>query len=286
MKLKYKLLLIFSLIIFIFFIWFFSQTPSNDRNWNSDQQLLSWAELTASNNSQINVYNIRNISYSSTTDFNVSYYNKTFDLNNLNSVYFMVEPFAQWQGAAHTFLSFGFQNENLGDDIEDDLEDEYLVISVEIRKEVGEHFSSVKGLLRQYELMYVFGDENDLIKLRSNYRNDSVYLYPIKAEKQKIKLLFLDMVERTNNIKQNPEFYNTLTSSCTTNIVDHVNKISPKKIPFDFRILAPGYSGKLAYEVGLIDTNLPWEQAQQHFKINKNALIYANDPNFSKKIRE
>ena len=94
------------------------------------------------------------------------------------------------------------------------------------------------------------------------------------------------MINKANYLKDNPEFYNTVTSSCTTNIVDHVNKISPKRISFDFRILAPGYSGMLAHEVDLIDTELSWEEAKEYFKINERALKYANDPEFSKKIRE
>ena len=257
-------------IMITFFIWFLVQMPSNDRNWEKDQKEISWAEI---NGPLMSMHNIRNISYRNTTDYDVAYYDKTFNIEKLDSVYFMVEPFAQWEGAAHTFLSFGFG-------------DEYLVISIEIRKEVGEEFSIINGMLKQYELQYVFGDENDLIKLRSNYRHDDVYLFPIKTEKEKIISLFLDMINKANYLKDNPEFYNTVTSSCTTNIVDHVNKISPKRISFDFRILAPGYSGMLAHEVDLIDTELSWEEAKEYFKINERALKYANDPEFSKKIRE
>ena len=134
--------------------------------------------------------------------------------------------------------------------------------------------------------MYVLGDENDLIKLRSNYRNDSVYLFPINTTKEKIKLLFLDMIERTNDLKEKPEFYNTILSSCTTNIVDHVNEMSPLLVPFDFRILAPGFSGEYAHELGLIDTDLPWEEAKEYYKINERALEFADDPDFSLRIRD
>ena len=47
-----------------------------------------------------------------------------------------------------------------------------MAVSVEIRKEKGESFSPWRGLLREYELMYVVGDERDVIRLRTNYRRD------------------------------------------------------------------------------------------------------------------
>lgn len=140
-------------------------------------------------------------------------------------------------------------------------------------------------MFKQYELMYVFGDEQDLIKLRSNYRNDSVYLYPIKITKEKMKSLFLDIVKRANELKESPEYYNTLTSTCTTNIVSHVNTISPKRIPLSLKVLAPGYSDKLAYDLGLIDTNLTFLKAREHFLINDLANKYGNASDFSTKIR-
>lgn len=261
-------------LIVVFFLWYMIQIPTNHRNWTKDQKVLSYAEIDGND---VTMFNIRNNTYRTTEDYDVDYYDKSFDLNELESVDFMVEPFAQWEGAAHTFVTFGFGPKESR---------EYVVISVEIRKEEGEHFSAWKGMLKQYELQYVFGDEQDLIKLRTNYRKDNVYLFPIKGDNDKFKLLFLDMVKRTNKLKDEPEFYNTLTSSCTTNIVDHVNKISPRRIPVDLRIIAPGFSGELAHEVGLIDTEFSYENAKEYFKINSRAEEYGDSADFSKKIRE
>ena len=43
---------------------------------------------------------------------------------------------------------------------------------------------------------------------------------------------------------------------------------------------------KLAYDLGLIDTNLPFEKARERYFINDRALKYADSPDFSLKIRE
>lgn len=245
---------------------------SNDRNWNEDQKILASAEI---DNNLISIENIRNFSYASTTSFEKNYYNKTFDLNKLEKVWYVVEPFSGIPGSAHTFLSFQFAN------------NDFVSISVEIRKEIGEKYHPIRGLFNQYELMYVIADERDVIKLRSNFRKDLVYVYPIKADLEKSKALFIDMIERANSLKDNPEFYNTLTNTCTTNIVAHVNKITPNRVPFfNLRVLLPANSDKLAYRLGLIDTDLSFEQARKRFYINDKAQKFASSSDFSVKIRE
>lgn len=251
-------------------IWYFSHIPSNDREWALDQEILPYAEF---NDDMVSVSNIRNFSYQSVSEYTPAYYNKTFDLNTLESVDYIVEPFGN-MGAAHTFLSFGFST---GD---------YLAISVEIRKEVGESFSPLKGLLRNYELMYVVADERDVINLRTNYRKDTVYLYPVKTSKENMRALFADMLTRANQLREKPEFYNTLTSTCTTNIVSHINKIVPGRIPWDPRLLFPENSDALAYELGLIDNSFSLEELRERHKINEEAEQYADSPDFSKLIRK
>lgn len=246
--------------------------PSNDRNWSEDQKTLSYFEGSPDGKDIVNIYNIRNFTYLNTSTYYPSYYNKTFNLSELDSVWYIVEPFSDWEGSAHTFLSFGFN-------------DSFLAVSVEIRKEKGEKFSAIKGLFKRYEIMYVLGDEKDLVKLRSNYRNDSVFVYPVNASKESIELLFKDVLNRANTLAYKPEFYNTLTNTCTTNIARHVNNIVPGRIPFGYAILAPGYSDKYAYDLGIINTTLPYEQIREHYKINELALKYANDSEFSLKIR-
>lgn len=268
----FKLLISFLSLLFIAYLLFsLVMQPRNDRVWSVDQKILPKVKIQGN---LVTIENIRNFEYQSTSDYTPQYYTKTFDTDKIQSVDFMVEPFSTNPGAAHTLLSFGFEN---GD---------YVAISVEIRKEKLETFSPIKGLLSQYELMYVIADERDVIKLRSNYRHDQVFLYPIKTSKENIQNLFMDMVTRAHKLEEKPEFYNTLTNTCTTNIVKHVNKLVSGRIPFDYRILLPGYSDTYAYELGLIDTDLSFEDARKKFNINERALKYADSPDFSKMIRQ
>lgn len=220
------------------------------------------------------VHNVRHARYRSVDDYDVVWEERSYNLDRLRSAWFMVEPFEDWRGPAHTLMSFGFEG------------DDYLAISAEIRKEKGEAFSPWKGLARQYELMYVIGDERDLIQLRTNHRRDQVYLYPVRAPRERIEQMFVSMLRRANHLRVKPEFYNTLTSTCTTNIVHHVNELVPGRVPFGYKVLLPGYSDELAYDLGLIDTELPFAEAQRHFRIDDDALGLAGRQDFSKRIRQ
>jgi hypothetical protein len=267
------LLLFVVLLVVLYVVFALIVRPSLDRNWNKDQKTLPKISFDGDH---VSIQNIRNISYRTTKDFDVAHYDKTFDLKELETVWFMVEPFSgHGFGAAHTLLSFGFED------------DSYVSVSVEIRKEEGESFSPVKGLFRQYELTYVVADERDVLKLRTNYRKDNVYLYPIKVTKEKARELFVSMLQRADKLTKEPEFYNTLTSTCTTNIVDHVNTLSPGKVPFSFKTLMPAYADEYALTLGLIDdeeTDIMKLRAK--YQINEKAEKYADDPEFSKLIRE
>jgi hypothetical protein len=244
--------------------------PANDRDWSADQARTAKAVFNADT---VRISNIRNTFYRSTHDFDVRWEERAYDLRRLESVWFMVEPFSDWRGPAHTLLSFGFSD------------GEFLAISVEIRKEKGESYSPLQGLLRQYELTYVVGDERDLIGLRANHRHDSVYLYPIRTTPEKIRTMFVSMLERANKLVEQPEFYNTLTSTCTTNIVRHINAIAPSRVPLSYKVLLPAFADELAYDLGLIDTELPRDQFRSAHLINDLALIHADSTAFSMGIR-
>jgi len=244
--------------------------PSNDRDWTPDQARLATATFAGDT---VMVRNVRNAFYRGTHDYDVRWEDRTYDLSKLESVWFMVEPFSDIRGPAHTLLTFGFSD------------GQYVGISVELRKEKGEEFSPFKGLFRQYELSYVVADERDLLGLRANHRQDSVFLYPVRTTPEKKRALFVAMLERANGLAARPEFYNTLTSTCTTNIVSHINDIAPKRVPWSYKVLLPAFADELAYDLGLLDTALPREEFRAAHLINDAAARYADTPEFSAGIR-
>ena len=264
MLITLTLLLLLLLILYSF-------QPVNERDWSPDQAVLTYAETEGS---LVHIKNIRRFSYRSEFEYDVSYVDKTIDVNAIKSVHFLVVPFVECQLGAHSFVSFGFED------------DVYISVSIEIRKKKGESFSILKGLFRQYEIMYIFGDELDLIKLRTHFRKDKVHLYPIKTPVEKIRAMFLAMIERTNQLKEKPEFYNTLTNNCTTNLITHVNDIAPRHIPLSPKNLVPGYADEIAYDLEMIDTELPWDKVRDYYNISERALKYDGKGSFSSWIRQ
>lgn len=258
-------------IVIIAIVILYSKRPSNERHWSPDQAVLPHAEM---NGNIIKVRNIRNFTYDTPHRYEVDYYDRIFDTNKLTSVYYILVPFLYGGAVAHTFLSFGFEDNT------------HLSVSVEIRKKIGETFSPLKSLFRGHEIMYVIADENDVVKLRTHHRKDEVYIYPLRTDKEGVKRLFIDIMDRTNALRDKPEFYNTITNTCATNIIQHMNKVFPQKIPLSYKFLLTGRSDKLLYDAGLIDTTLPFERIREKFWVNDKARKYEHRPDFSAKIRE
>ncbi|PIR75462.1 MAG: hypothetical protein CO030_02905 [Candidatus Magasanikbacteria bacterium CG_4_9_14_0_2_um_filter_42_11] len=268
-----KAFLFLTILILLSILVLSTKHPSHDRDWATDQAILPHVTISGT---EVQIEHFRDFSYTSTSEYTPRYKTKTVDTREIVSLDYLVEPFGEMKGAAHTLLSFGFQTASGTD---------YVAVSVEIRKEKGESFSPLKGLLREYELMYVVGSEDDLIQLRTNFRKDDVYLYPIKTTKDRMAAIFLSMMERIAGIEHTPEFYNTMTNNCTSNIRDHVNTVVEDRVPWTTSVFLPGYSDKRAYGLGLIDTALSFEEARAHFYITDIAAEATDDMSFSDLIR-
>lgn len=246
--------------------------PSNFRNWSPEMARLAYAEFLGET---VRVHNIRNCTWVNATDFILDHYDKTLDLREVQTVDFLMIPFKDTPQIAHTMLSFGFRDGY------------HLVLSVEIRKEDGEKYGALKGFFNQYEIMYVLGDERDVIMQCTNYRHDDVYLYRGRATPEMARRLLVDVLRRANKLVDSPEFYNTLTNNCTTNLVGHVNRMSPGKIPYSVEVLLPGLSDKLAYDLDLIERHGAFEETRRRAHINAaaNAFTGGDDASFSAAIR-
>lgn len=254
------------------FAYWLSLRPSNDRDWAPDHAILASARIDGGS---VHVRNIRNFHYLETGEPTPGYYDRTFVLDDLESLWLILTPFrSDRRGMAHLFLSFGFAS------------GEFVAISVEGRREAGERFSSSKGLLRGYELIYVVADERDVIQRRANRAGKDVYLYPLRASAQAMKRLFVEMLERSNQLAVQPEFYNTLTASCSVTVLRHANSVTAREIPFGFRVLLPGYADGLAHELGLLDTSADLEQARRKFMVSERSRRFADSPDYSQRIRE
>jgi len=251
-------------------VWWSTIEASNDRTWQGDVAMLPSADINAD---VITLRNIRSFDYKSEPDYTPRWYDKTVDMRQLDTLDLIA---VYWMGdaIAHTILSFGFGGE-------------HIAISIEIRKEQGEAYSALAGFFRQYELFYVVADESDLIGLRTNYRDppEDVYLYRVNIPKENIRRLFLQYVAKINDLHERPEFYNTGTTNCTTNIVMHIRAFQ-ERAPLSWKMLASGYFPELVHERGKLDQSLSFDALRQQSHINERARAADGTDDFSRRIRE
>ena len=244
--------------------------PRHDKNWRPDLMVLPYARI---DEDRVHLFNIRDCEYRAEEDYDVRHFDRQVMLDSVKTIDFIVVPFKEAPTIAHTMLSFGLAD------------GEHIVFSVEARLEQGENYSALPGATKEYELMWVVGTEEDLIKLRTEVRDVDVYLYAIKATPEQASNAFLACVARCNEIAREPEFYDLLTNNCTTNIVDMVNSLRPGYIAPDIRVVLPGHSDRLAYELGLLRAEGPFEQIRANSKINAVARLNSDAPDFSAAIR-
>ena len=260
-----------AVLFVVLLAWWRGIEPSNARDWQADVAKLPRATIEGD---VVTVHNIRNFDYRSETDYTPASYDKRFELSRLEGVDLVA---VYWMGPAiaHIFVSFAFAG------------GEQLAISIETRKEKGEGYSTIKGFFRQYELYYVVADERDVIRLRTNYRHDppeDVYVYRVQGPIDNARRLFVDYLTKINALNSQPEFYNTLTTNCTTNIWMH-SLVNPQHLPSSWKILASGYVPEYLYETGRLDTLVPFPELTQRAHVNARAQAADKAADFSRRIR-
>ena len=263
-----RAVLIFFFIFAFLVFWWLNIPPSNEREWQPDVAVLSYAVIDGDH---VTVRNIRNVDYHSEADYTVRHYDASFDLNQLQSA----DVYLVYWGSpliAHTMMSFGF-----GDG-------RYLVFSIETRKRKSQEYSEVKGFFKQYELIYVVADEKDVVRLRTNYRHEDVYLFRLNTSREVMRKAFLDYLSEVNNLGQRPEWYNAFSHNCFPNLRGHTTLYNPRA-KWDWRFFVNGHVDEFMYEQGMLDQSLPYAELKQRSHINKKANAAGNSADFSTRIR-
>ena len=261
------------LLIVIFFIWQGTKSVPTEGNWKDTLRLLSTAEF---NGDLVTVKNVRNFQYSASGTPTVEdWYDKTYDLNKLQKVWYAIDPFDPSSLFAHTFLSFQFSDGS------------FLAITIEARLTKTQEYNMWNGFIRSFPLMYIAADERDAVYLRTNIYKDSLYVYPLRANPHDARLLLVDMLNRMNDIAIHPTWYNAIYANCTSSIASHVNKIWPGLLPkFDWQVLFTSYADKLALDKGLLDTDLSLNPARKKFYVTDIAGKVGYVKDFSDLIRK
>jgi hypothetical protein len=262
-------LVLFAIFFAVVLGWFFSLKASNDRDWAPDVAMLPWAQIDGDH---VTLHNVRNFDYRTETDFTPHWEVRHYDLSKVRSGDFILVYWGS-KAIAHAMVSIGFDD------------GKYLAMSIETRKEKSQSYSTVQGFFRQYALIYIFADERDLIRLRTNYRKgEEVYLYHTTLTPTQARDVFVTYLQNASALKEHPQFYNALTSNCATNVVTNVRQ-SDLPAKMTWKILLDGYAAAQAYGNGRLDTSMPFEKLEAVSHINAAARAADKDPEFSQAIR-
>jgi hypothetical protein len=250
-------------------VWFGSIRPSHDRPWRPEVAVMPRAIVDGD---RVRLTGFRNFDYRSKDDFTVRYEEREVLLSHLTSVDLFISYWAIGP-VGHTFVSFNFDNAPP------------VCVSIEARPEMGEAFAPLPSLFKQFELIYVVGGERDIVGVRTNHRDEEVFLYRIQTSPERARGLFLVYLERVNELADRAEFYHLLKNNCTINIVRYANAAG-REGKFDIRHVLNGYFDRYLYRAGLVDTSLPFDELRRRSRITEVAQASIDSPDFSRRIRE
>lgn len=234
-------------------VWWSSLLPTNNKDWAPDVARISHGEIK---NNNLTLYNVRNFSYVGDKIEIVRWETREYPLDQLQGLDIFMSYWAS-EHIAHTIMSWDFRD------------GKHLAISIETRKDTSQEYSAIKGFFKQFELSYVAADEQDIIMLRTNYRKERVYIYPLKVSAETARNLLESYLLKMNTLVNNPEFYNALTRNCTTTIRLHANAIAPEdRRPMDWRLIASGHADELLYDRGMVFQQLPFDELRRKSRID------------------
>lgn len=254
---------------FLIAAWWFSLKPSNHRTWLPDVAETASAEIRGD---EITLHNVRNFDYRTESDYTPVWETRKVDLSKITGIDIAINYWGS-PYIAHPVVSFQFSDAPP------------VCFSIETRKEIGEGYSTIGGIYRQFELVYIVADERDVIRVRTNYRkNEDVYLYRLNVTPEQARGRFMEYVTTLNRLKEKPVWYNAITTNCTTGI--RTQHDSDKRAPWDWRILLNGKADEMLYERGAIRSNgLPFEELKKRSLINDAARAANASPDFATLIR-
>jgi hypothetical protein len=260
--------LVRALLILVVLVPWLTIRPSNERDWKPEFARTGWSEI---NGDQVTLHEVRNFDYTPEGQVTERWESRTVHLSNLRGIDFFLDAFmGDW--VAHPIMSFDFGP------------DGRVCLSIETRREKTESFSMLGGLYKMFELQYLFGDEKDFIRVRTNIRKEPLYLFPLSGTQEMWLEFFMDSVKAQNALRERPQFYNVISANCTTSLRAH--RQAEQKQRFDIRLLLNGKMDEMLFHRGALkNTELPFPELRRRSFITPAAQAAHSDPAFSDLIR-
>lgn len=248
--------------------WWLAVRPSHARAWADDVACLLAGQV---HGNTVTLHHVRHFNWRSDSDYDAHWETATCELDHLASADVLLSHWGS-RAIAHAMLSFGFTDGR------------HLVFSVEIRKQRGQAFSALGGFFKHFETILIAAPEDDLVRVRSNVRGETVQLYPLSIDHAALRALFLSYVRAANALAAHPAFYNTVTANCTTLVHRMARQLRPG-LPWDVRLLLTGYLPGYLYDIGVLDRRLSLADWIARADITERARACPTGASFSQAIR-
>lgn len=181
---------------------------------------------------ELTIRNIRDFRYRSEQDYDVRYRTESYPLDAITGADFAECHWDGHTGICHTMISFSFADGR------------HLVVSPETRLPAGESQNAVAGLYKRYGLLYVFGTEEDIFALRTNYRHEDLLLMPMRISPAAARAMLLHVVALQEEAERTHEAYNTLTRNCSSGVMRTFRALAPD-MPWYYN-LAPIHNASIS----------------------------------------
>ena len=254
----------------VIMVWRASLTPSHDRVWSPEVARLPEVSIAGDH---VSIADVRAFGWDDVGGIaQQRWVDRTYALSELRGLDMILQPLPGSTLMGHTMLSFDFG------------ESGRLVLSIEARKERGETYGAIKGGLNQFELIYLFSEEADTLVSRAR-QGFELYSFPVLIDPLDLRAFFLSLCTTANNLRERPRFYQILHDNCTTAWLAHADHLANGPAGVQPDTVLTGRIGRLLHRRGMIDTELGYDDACAHFRIDGRVLECAGDPNLSDLIR-
>ncbi len=217
--------------------------PSLSRDWDDDVRVLAGVEMEGQG--LVRLTDIRDWSYTQESVVSKRYFEAAFDPEHIVDVWMYEQELAGAGLIAHTFLVFELA-EPAGPK-------RYIGLSVETRRELGEEYSLIGGVLRSFEVTHIWATESDLVTRRVVHLDYPLNRFRLEIPKEYRSRIFVKFARETQALATTPRWYNTVTNNCTSSLIRYVNDSEPNAIPLHYSYVATGRVDDYLMSLGYLD---------------------------------
>lgn len=219
--------------------------PSLERAWDEDVAVLAGVDLPPGG--AVRLRGVRDWRYTRDAVVSKRYFDGRYDPSDLTGLWLYEQELGLGGLVAHTFLVFEFDAGSIPE------AERWLGLSVETRREAGETYSIVRGMLREFEVTHVWATERDLVTRRVEHLDYPLTRYRVDVPDEHLGRIFLQFLRETAALATTPRWYNTLITNCTSSLIRYVNQVEPGAIPRHYSSVFTGRADGHLQRLGYLD---------------------------------